>query len=47
MVKDLLRHIGTSAISDIILRLISCVEGTNIKQSLLEVREKKVTQTQV
>ncbi len=37
LVSDLLRHIGTSAISDLILRLITCVDGTDIKQSLLDV----------
>jgi serine/threonine-protein phosphatase 6 regulatory subunit 3 len=37
LVADLLRHIGTSAISDLILRLITCVDGTEIKQSLLDV----------
>ena len=29
---DLLKHIGTSAISDLVLRLITCVDGTDIKQ---------------
>ena len=32
-VVDLLRHIGTSAISDLVLRLITCVDGTDIKQA--------------
>ena len=34
---DILRHIGTSAIPDLVLRLITCVEGTDIKQTLLDV----------
>ena len=36
-VDDILRHIGTSAIPDLVLRLITCVEGTDIKQTLLDV----------
>ena len=40
LVEDLLRHIGTSAISDLVLRLITCVEGTDIKQNMLDVSKK-------
>jgi len=36
-VRDLLRHVDTSAIPDLILRLLTCVEGTDIKQGLLDV----------
>ncbi len=38
LVPDLLRHVGTSAISDLLVRLINCVEGNDIKQDLLDVR---------
>ena len=37
-VSHILKHLATSAISDLLLRLITCVEGTNIKQGLLDVR---------
>ncbi len=37
LVSDLLRHIGTSAISDLLLRLINGIEGNDIKQGLLDV----------
>ena len=36
-VVDLLKHIGTSAISDLVLRLITCVDGTDIKQGWVRV----------
>ena len=36
-VAHILKHLATSAISDLLLRLITCVEGTNIKQGLLDV----------
>ena len=35
-VVDLLKHIGTSAISDLVLRLITCVDGTDIKQAWMD-----------
>ena len=38
---DLLRNIGTSAISDLILCLITSVEGSEIKQGLLEWLDEK------
>ena len=33
----LLTHIGTSAVMDLLLRLITCVEGTENKQNILTV----------
>ena len=40
-VAHILKHLATSAISDLLLRLITCVEGTNIKQGLLDVSRLK------
>lgn len=41
-----LRHVGTSAITDLVLRLITCVEGTDAKQSLLDwLNEKRLIQS--
>jgi serine/threonine-protein phosphatase 6 regulatory subunit 2 len=42
-VSHVLKHLGTSAVSDLLLRLITCVEGTNIKQGVLEVRPFAIT----
>ena len=39
-VKHVLRHIGTSAIPDLVFGLITCVEGADIKQNLLNVSVK-------
>ena len=32
-----LRHIGTSAITDLVLRLITCIENGEIRTTILEV----------
>lgn len=34
----LLTHLGTSAVMDLLLRLITCVEGNENKQNILTVR---------
>ena len=34
----LLQHLATSAVMDLLLRLITCVEGTENKQNILTVR---------
>ena len=39
-VQHALRHIGTSAITDLVLRLMTCVENGEIKTGILEVFEK-------
>ena len=38
LVPDLIRNLGTSAISDFILCLITGIEATEMKQALLDVR---------
>ena len=40
LVSDLLRHVGTSAIPDLILRLVSCIEGADLKQNILDVSQR-------
>ena len=37
-VQHALRHIGTSAITDLVLRLMTCVENGEIKTGILEVK---------
>ena len=41
-VKSALRHIGTSAITDLVLRLITCMENGDIRTGILEVNTSKV-----
>ena len=41
-VKSALRHIGTSAITDLVLRLITCMENGDIRTGILEVNVSKV-----
>ena len=36
-VGTLLRHIGTSAIMDLLLRLLTCIESTEIRRAMVEV----------
>lgn len=36
-VSHALRHVGTSAITDLVLRLITCADSGDIKTSILEV----------
>ena len=36
-VKSSLQHIGTSAITDLVLRLITCMENGDIRTGILEV----------
>ena len=37
-VGTLLHHIGTSAIMDLLLRLITCIESSETKRAVVEVR---------
>ena len=37
-VGTLLRHIGTSAIMDLLLRLLTCIESPDIRRAMVEVR---------
>jgi len=45
-VRHVLRHIGTSAIPDLVFGLITCVEGADIKQNLLNwLNEKRLVES--